>query len=185
MNALRDVDAKVTLEADIQSDLRVGRFLDLFFFAVRLRFALRFLATRLPASDKFAHSRQVRLRPNADNIASADDLFATVFILLTVCPRAPFDYGWKRMPVTQQVNVRFGSKADICGAKRHVRFTPSSDRESRHSRKVMSALPPKADICGAQAHVRFGPKADIRLHAICSFRTSRSPNKDPGFEAGV
>ena len=24
-------------------------------------------------------------------------------------------------------NVRFGSKADICGAKRHVRFTPKSD----------------------------------------------------------
>ncbi|MGC1750566.1 MAG: hypothetical protein WA778_21640, partial [Pseudolabrys sp.] len=26
--------------------------------------------------------------------------------------------------------VRFGSKADICGATRHVRFTPNSDRES-------------------------------------------------------
>src|SRR5262249_18948048 len=25
------------------------------------------------------------------------------------------------------VHVRFGSKADICGAKRHVRFTPESD----------------------------------------------------------
>jgi len=24
-------------------------------------------------------------------------------------------------------NVRFGSKADMCGAKRHVRFTPNSD----------------------------------------------------------
>jgi hypothetical protein len=24
-------------------------------------------------------------------------------------------------------NVRFGSKADICSAKRHVRFTPESD----------------------------------------------------------
>jgi hypothetical protein len=71
--------------------LRVDRFLDLFVFAVRLRlvlvfFALRFLATRLRASDGFAHSRQVRLRPNADNIACADDLFATVFFLLTVCP---------------------------------------------------------------------------------------------------
>src|SRR4029453_5176858 len=25
------------------------------------------------------------------------------------------------------INVRFGSKADICGAKRHVRFIPESD----------------------------------------------------------
>ena len=27
-------------------------------------------------------------------------------------------------------NVRFGSKADMCSAKRHVRFTPNSDRKS-------------------------------------------------------
>jgi hypothetical protein len=43
-------------------------------------------------------------------------------------------------------DVRFGSKADICGAISHVRFTPSSDRESGFSQKLMSALPPKADI---------------------------------------
>ena len=30
------------------------------------------------------------------------------------------------------LNVRFGSEADICGAKAHVRFTPNSDRESGH-----------------------------------------------------
>src|SRR4029078_12752423 len=29
-------------------------------------------------------------------------------------------------------NVRFGSKADMCGAKRYVRFAPESDRESRY-----------------------------------------------------
>jgi hypothetical protein len=40
-------------------------------------------------------------------------------------------------------NVRFGSKADICSAKRHVRFTPNSDRESGFQHKVMSALPPE------------------------------------------
>jgi len=28
--------------------------------------------------------------------------------------------------------VRFGSKADICSAIRHVRFTPESDRNSGH-----------------------------------------------------
>jgi len=50
-------------------------------------------------------------------------------------------------------NVRFGSKADMCGAKRYVRFAPESDRESRHPQKVMSALPLKADMCGAASDV--------------------------------
>src|SRR5262249_54892409 len=54
----------------------------------------------------------------------------------------------------------FGSKADICSAQAHVRFTPNSDRESALPQTVMSALPPKADMCGAQPHVCFGPKAD-------------------------
>jgi hypothetical protein len=29
-------------------------------------------------------------------------------------------------------NVRFGSKADMCTAIGHVRFTPKSDRKSGH-----------------------------------------------------
>jgi hypothetical protein len=58
-------------------------------------------------------------------------------------------------------DVRFGSKADMCAAKRHVCFTPNSDRESEIPQKAMSALPPKADMCGANTNVRFGPKADI------------------------
>src|SRR5262245_7001952 len=45
--------------------------------------------------------------------------------------------------------VRFGSKADICGATSDVRFTPNSDREGRHPQTVMSASPPKADMCSA------------------------------------
>jgi hypothetical protein len=45
--------------------------------------------------------------------------------------------------------------------KRHVRFTPNSDRESEIPQKAMSALHPIADICGATRDVRFGPKADI------------------------
>src|SRR5262249_28800976 len=32
-------------------------------------------------------------------------------------------------------HVRFGSKADMCAAKRHVCFTPNSDRESENSAK--------------------------------------------------
>ena len=62
-------------------------------------------------------------------------------------------------------DVRFGSTADMCSAKAHVRFTPNSDRESRHPQEFMSALPPKADMCGATSDVRFGPIADIMLIA--------------------
>ena len=68
------------------------------------------------------------------------------------------DFGLKSL----RWNVRFGSKADMCSAKQHVRFTPNSDRKSGHLPKVMSALPPKADMCGATTDVRFGPIADIR-----------------------
>src|SRR6185295_620094 len=59
------------------------------------------------------------------------------------------------------INVRFGSKADMCGAREHVRFTPNSDHKSRHAALVMSALHLKADMCGANRHVCFGPIADI------------------------
>jgi hypothetical protein len=47
-------------------------------------------------------------------------------------------------------DVRFGSQADMCGAKRYVRFTPNSDRNSGHRQIVMSALLPKADMCSAK-----------------------------------
>jgi hypothetical protein len=60
-------------------------------------------------------------------------------------------------------NVRFGSKADICAAKNDVRFTPNSDRKSRHAAMVMSALHLKADVCGANRYVCYGPEADIAL----------------------
>jgi hypothetical protein len=56
-------------------------------------------------------------------------------------------------------DVRFGSKADICAAKTHVRFTPNSDRKSGFPQKAMSALPSKADMCGATRDVCFGPKS--------------------------
>jgi len=48
-------------------------------------------------------------------------------------------------------SVRFGSKADVCVAKPHVRFTPDSDRKSGLPQKAMSASPPKADMCSAPA----------------------------------
>jgi len=82
--------------------------------------------------------------------------------------------------IARLANVRFGSKADIRTAQTDVRFTPNSDRKSRHAAMVMSALPPKADVCGANRHVCFGPKADI-VSAVRSPRhtaTSRRAAQD-------
>src|SRR5262249_35989707 len=50
------------------------------------------------------------------------------------------DFATSEMGFTGQVarqqsraaHVRFGSKADMCSARRHVRFAPNSDRESGH-----------------------------------------------------
>jgi hypothetical protein len=36
------------------------------------------------------------------------------------------------------MNVRFGSEADMCAAKGHVRFTPNSGRKSGLPQSVMS-----------------------------------------------
>ena len=49
-----------------------------------------------------------------------------------------------------QAYVRFGSLADICSAKGHVRFAPNSDRES--------GFP-------ANGHVRFTPESG---HVRCT-----------------
>jgi hypothetical protein len=65
--------------------------------------------------------------------------------------------GVKKQAIERRTDVRFGSKADICGATSHVRFTPNSDRESGFPAKVMSALFPKADMCSARGDVRYGP----------------------------
>src|SRR5262245_55217448 len=53
----------------------------------------------------------------------------------------------------ERADAGFGSLADICFAKGHVRFVPNSDRESGFPQTVMSALPPKADMCGATTDV--------------------------------
>src|SRR5262245_34543991 len=63
---------------------------------------------------------------------------------------------WKRY-------VRFGSKAYMCGAKAHVRFTP----------------PPIADMCSATRDVRFGPIADICTAAVHVCFTPESGHTDP------
>ena len=60
-------------------------------------------------------------------------------------PESPYDRPIRRW----DLDVRFGSKADICAATSHVRFTPNSDRESGFPQQAMSALPLKADIHNA------------------------------------
>ena len=56
--------------------------------------------------------------------------------------------------VKGRFDVRFGSKADVCVAKPHVRFTPNSDRKSGLALTVMSAFTLKADMCSAKRDVR-------------------------------
>jgi len=51
-----------------------------------------------------------------------------------------------------------GQKADICIAKSDVRFTPNSDRESRHA---------------AKSHVRFTPKSGhVQCKRACPLRAN-------------
>ena len=49
--------------------------------------------------------------------------------------------------------VRFGSKADMCAAKRNVRFTPNSDRESDF--RTCPLYPPKADMRKTNVDLRL------------------------------
>jgi hypothetical protein len=79
----------------------------------------------------------------------------------------------RKWHTTLTSDVRFGSKADICSAKGHVRFTSNSDRESEFPQRAMSALPPKADMCGAIAHVCYGPEADMCSARLVSAKGQR------------
>ena len=54
----------------------------------------------------------------------------------------------------REVNVRYGSLADMCSAKRHVRFAPNSDRKSGHLTDL------KVTSCNIRAS-RFGFELDI------------------------
>jgi hypothetical protein len=79
---------------------------------------------------------------------------AEVFYETRIVAARPTDLKGLSERLSGSPDVRFGSQADICGAKAHVCFTPNSDHESGHRQTVMSALPPKADMCGAIADVR-------------------------------
>jgi hypothetical protein len=55
-----------------------------------------------------------------------------------------------------EAHVRFGSLADICNAKRYVRFTPNNDRKSRHLKNIMSAFTAES------GHVRCTSSCPLR-----------------------
>ena len=70
-------------------------------------------------------------------------------------------------------DVRFGSKADMCSAKRHVRFTP----ESGHVR-CNSGCP----LCANSGH----PKLAVALSQISDkYRRARQSDDDFGELAGL
>ena len=66
-----------------------------------------------------------------------------------------------------KADVRFGSLADVCSAKGHVRFAPNSDRESGFPQKVMS---PAGG--GGPRHAEFA--------IVASGPNSASPHHEPG-----
>jgi hypothetical protein len=76
--------------------------------------------------------------------------------------------------------VRFGSKADMCIGKNHVRFPPNSDRESDFSQKSMSALTPKR-TCAAQS----GMSAKGQKQICIEGKPGLSKSKEPGRLAGL
>src|SRR5262245_25172371 len=69
----------------------------------------------------------------------------------------------KHLEKREPADVRFGSKADICSARRHVRFTPMCGRlrvgKDFLERMQHWSVQPIADMCGANRNVRFGAKS--------------------------
>ena len=88
-------------------------------------------------------------------------------------------------------NVRFGSKADICSAKGHVRFTPESDAECVHSNVRYR---PIANSCAASTIDQSSARSStvggtFRPSALAVFKLIMSSNLvdcstgiSPGFE---
>ena len=129
--------------------------------------------TFLSLSLLFLHHANVECIEQHESERRRSDMnLALMAVLFSGCQRNStlncrvFSFGissWTEVQC-QLAHVRFGSKADICSAKGHVRFTPNSDRESGFPQTAMSALSPIADMCGATRDVRFGPIANPKLN---------------------
>jgi hypothetical protein len=80
--------------------------------------------------------------------------------------------------------IRFGSKADICNAKSHVRFGPNSDRESGLWQKVRSAFTSKRCVIAYRFKILNASAADGRHSGrLCfsfrRYRPRRARTPDP------
>ncbi|MGB8447795.1 MAG: hypothetical protein WCE32_25815, partial [Pseudolabrys sp.] len=67
-----------------------------------------------------------------------------------------------------RTNVRFGSKADTCSAKRHVRFTP----KSRHRERHCSAKNPELSPEGFPATYNNDQAAYFRFLGMLAFKSA-------------
>jgi hypothetical protein len=75
----------------------------------------------------------------------------------------------RRPKTTRTTAARFGSQADICSARRHVRFAPNSDRKSGFPQNVMSAFTAES------GHVRCNEQCP--LWANSGHSVTRSPHR--------
>src|SRR5262249_21705758 len=73
-----------------------------------------------------------------------------------------------RSPALRRSNVRFGSLADICAAKNHVRFTPDSDRKSGLPQPAVAALPRKPTCASQKVMSALGQKRTLPPYSITS-----------------
>ena len=87
----------------------------------------------------------------------------------TLRPGGERELAHNRVQILATPDVRFGSKADMCGATRDVRFTPNSDRESGPPQTAMSALPQIADMCGAPADVCWAKSGHLAVTTNSAF----------------
>jgi hypothetical protein len=69
-------------------------------------------------------------------------------------------------PIWNWPHVRFGSKADMCSAKRHVRFTPESDAECviRKSASSLGLFGAPLSIDRTNSAMLRSRRAEARLH---------------------
>jgi hypothetical protein len=107
--------------------------------AVRFAFSRRCVGWRFPAPVRWRAENQWHLRPSLRSNRRPRP------------PRRRYRPETQIRPLEDRKlsYVRFGSQADMCGAKRYVRFAPESDCES--------GLPQKGHVC-------FGPKADMATY---------------------
>ena len=87
------------------------------------------------------HQQIIQIRAGGDSYVLGETNVTSVFPIPDVAP-AEIARRVTRSPAVEALNggsVRFGSKADICSAKRHVRFTPKSGHVRCTSRCPLSA----------------------------------------------